>query len=75
MIKTVLASAAIALGAMAATTAVASAEPNPFGTLGCSCTQPPGISNGKPGVKDLETQGIQNGLGSLHGGASSNSDF
>jgi hypothetical protein len=72
MNKKILASAAIVLGAIAAAPAMASAEPNPFGTLGCSCTQPPGIPSDKPAVKDLETQGIQNGLGSLHIGSSHN---
>jgi hypothetical protein len=75
VITKVLFSAAIALGAAMAVATPASADPSSFGTLGCSCTQPIEVPHGKPAVKDQVNQGIQSGLGSLHGGPPSPGGF
>lgn len=64
--KIMLAGAAVLLAALAATAGPATADPNPFGTLGCSCSPVAGIPPGNPDVKDQVDRGIQNGLGSLH---------
>jgi hypothetical protein len=66
VIKKVLVSVAVLLGAAGAAATPASADPNPFGTLGCSCHPAVGVPGGKPGVQGQVDQGIQNGLGSLH---------
>jgi len=66
MMKRMLASAAILFGALAVTTVPASADPSPFGALGCSCDSVAGIVPGSPDVRDQVDQGIQNGLASLH---------
>ena len=68
MITKVVFSAAIALDAVMAVATPAGADPSSFGTLSCSCTQPGDVPQGKPAVKDQVDQGIQSGLGSLHGG-------
>lgn len=75
MLKKVLLSAAIALGAALAVATPASADPSSFGTLGCSCTQPGDAPHGKPAFKDQVNQGIQSGLGSLHGAPPSPGGF
>ena len=67
MIKKVLFGAAIALSAAAGIAAPASAEPSPFGTLGCSCRPPAAVPDAKPPASNQVDQGIQNGLGYLHG--------
>ena len=66
VIKKVLVSVAVLLGAAGAAATPASADPNPFGTLGCSCNPAIGVPGGKTGVQGQVDQGIQNGLGSLH---------
>ena len=75
MIKKVVFSAAIALGAAMAVATPAGADPNSFGTLSCSCTQPADVPQGNPALKDQVNQGIQSGLGSLHGGPPSPGGF
>ena len=75
MITKVVFSAAIALGAAIAVATPAGADPSSFGTLSCSCTQPVDVPHDKPAVKDQLNQGIQSGLGSLHGGAPSPGGF
>ncbi|HXB84954.1 hypothetical protein [Mycobacterium sp.] len=65
MIKKALFGAAIALAAAAGVAAPASADPSPFGTLGCTCTSPAAAPDGKAPVKDQLDQGIKNGLGFL----------
>jgi hypothetical protein len=67
VITKVVFSAAIALGAAMTVATPAGADPSSFGTLGCSCTPPVDVPHGKPAVKDQLNQGIQSGLGSLHG--------
>jgi hypothetical protein len=67
LITKVVFSAAIALGIAIAVATPARADPSSFGTLSCSCTQPIDVPQGKPAVKDQLNQGIQSGLGSLHG--------
>ena len=66
VIKKVLVSVAVLLGATGAAATPACADPNPFVTLGCSCHPAIGVPGGKPGVQGQVDQGIQNGLGSLH---------
>ena len=67
MITKILFGAAIALAAAAVVATPASADPSPFGTLGCSC-QPPAVApHGKAPAADQVDQGIQNGLSYLHG--------
>jgi hypothetical protein len=61
-------SAAITLGAALALATPVSANPSSFGALGCSCTRPIDIPQGKLPVKNQVDRGIQSGLGSLHGG-------
>ncbi|BBX48406.1 hypothetical protein GCM10009641_05480 [Mycobacterium cookii] len=61
-----LVSLAILLGAAAAAATPAGADPNPFGTLGCSCHSRGETPTGKPDLRNPIDQGIQNGLGSLH---------
>jgi hypothetical protein len=75
VITKVVFSAAIVLGAAMAAATPASADPSAFGTLGCSCTQPIDVPHGKSAVKDQLNQGIQSGLGSLHGGPPSPGGF
>jgi hypothetical protein len=75
LIAKVVFSAGIALGAAMAVATPAGADPSSFGTLGCSCTQPVDGPHGKPAVKDQVNQGIQSGLGSLHGGPPSPGGF
>jgi hypothetical protein len=67
VIRQILLVAAIAFSAAAGIAAPASADPSPFGTLGCSC-QPPATAPGDkaPAMNPMD-QGIQNGLGFLHG--------
>jgi hypothetical protein len=67
VITKVLFGAAIALGVAAGIATPASADPNPFGTLGCSCQPPVAAPHGKQPATDQMDQGIQNGLGYLHG--------
>jgi hypothetical protein len=67
VITKVLFGAAIALSAAAGLATPASADPSPFGTLGCSCRPPVQVPDGKAPVRDQVDQGIQNGLGYLHG--------
>jgi hypothetical protein len=60
--------AAIALGlATAGIATPASADPNAFGSLGCSCTPPAAAPGAKAPASDQVDQGIRNGLGYLHG--------
>jgi hypothetical protein len=67
VIKKVLFGAAIALTAAVGIATPASADPSPFGTLGCSC-QPPATAPGSKAPAMNQTDlGIQNGLGFLHG--------
>jgi hypothetical protein len=61
-VNRMLASAATLIATLAVTAGPAIAEPNPFGSLGCSCDTPAG----KPDIKDQVNQGIQTGLDSLH---------
>jgi hypothetical protein len=67
MIRNVLIGAAIAFGAAAAVATPASADPSSFGTLGCSCKPPVVAPHGEAPASDAISQGIQNGLGYLHG--------
>lgn len=67
LIRKVLFGAAIAFCAAAGTATPASADPSPFGTLGCSCKPPVSVPDGKAPAPDQLDQGIQNGLGYLHG--------
>lgn len=64
-IKKALFGLAIALSAATGLAAPASADPSPFGTLGCSC-QPPATVPGNAPVTDPMDRGIQNGLDYLH---------
>jgi hypothetical protein len=66
VIKKVLVSFGVLLGVAVAAVTPAGADPNPFGTLGCSCKPAAGVQGSKPGVQGQVDQGIQNGLGSLH---------
>ena len=67
MIKKILFGAAIAFSAAAGIATPASADPSAFGALGCSCKPPVTATDGKaPAMNPIE-QGIQNGLGFLHG--------
>ncbi|MGA9491309.1 MAG: hypothetical protein WBV80_13820 [Mycobacterium sp.] len=65
MIQRLLVGLAVLLGVAAAAATPVGADPNPFGTLGCSCQSVGETPTGKPDVKDQVDQGIQNGLGSL----------
>jgi hypothetical protein len=67
VITKVLFGAAIALGVAAGVAIPASADPSSFGTLGCSCKPPVVTSHGEAPATDPISQGIQNGLGYLHG--------
>jgi hypothetical protein len=67
VITKVLFGAAIALSAAAGVATPASADPSSFGTLGCSCQPPVVAPHGKAPATDQVDQGIQNGLGYLHG--------
>ena len=61
VIMNVLFSAAIALAAVGLA-ATASADPNPFSNLSCSCESPPGLGRAGPGQI---AQGIRDGLADL----------
>jgi hypothetical protein len=65
VITRILFGAAIALAAAAGVATPASADPSPFGTLGCTCTSPAAAPDSKAPVKDQLNQGIKNGLGYL----------
>lgn len=67
MINKILFGAAIVLGAAVGIAAPAGAEPSPFGTLGCACQPPPTAPGGKAPAMNPTDQGIQNGLGFMHG--------
>ena len=67
MIRNILFGAAIALAAAVSVATPASADPSPFGTLGCSCQPPVVAPGGKAPATNQMDQGIQNGLGYLHG--------
>jgi hypothetical protein len=67
VIKKILFGAAIAFTAAAGIATPASADPSAFGTLGCSCQPPATVSDGKAPATNPMEQGIQNGLGFLHG--------
>jgi hypothetical protein len=67
MIRKVLFGAAIAFCAVAGMATPANADPSSFGTLGCSCTPPVSVPDGKAPATNQVDQGIQNGLGYLHG--------
>jgi hypothetical protein len=75
LITKVVFGAAIALGAAIAVATPAGADPSEFGTLSCSCTQPVDVPHGTRAVKDQVNQGIQSGLGFLHGGPQSPGGF
>ena len=75
MITKVVFSVAITLSAALAVATPASADPSSFGPLGCSCTQPSDVAQGKRAVKEQVRRGIQRGLGSLHGGPPNLGDF
>jgi hypothetical protein len=62
VIRKILFGAAIALAAAAAVATPASADPSPFGTLGCSCRPPVQGPDGKAPIRDQMDQGIQGGL-------------
>ena len=68
-------SAAITLSAALALAAPTSADPSAFGPLRCSCTQPTDIPHGKLALKDQVDQGLQSGLGSVHGEPANPGDF
>jgi hypothetical protein len=70
VIRKALFAAAIAFSAAAGITTPASADPSPFGTLGCSCKPPATVPDGKAPAMDPLDQGIQNGLGFLQGSRS-----
>ncbi|HUB56726.1 MAG TPA: hypothetical protein VMB04_16390 [Mycobacterium sp.] len=67
MIRKALLAAAIAFSAAAGIVAPASADPSPFGTLGCSCQPPATAPGGHAPDMNPTDQGIQNGLGFLNG--------
>jgi hypothetical protein len=67
VIRQILFGAAIAFSAAAGIAAPASADPSPFGTLGCSCQPPATAPGGKAPAMNPTDLGIQNGLGFLHG--------
>jgi hypothetical protein len=67
VIRKILFGAAIAFSVAAGVATPASADPNPFGTLGCSCKPPVAAPDGKAPATNPMDQGIQNGLGFLHG--------
>jgi hypothetical protein len=67
VIKKVLFGAAIALSAAAGFASPASADPSPFGTLGCSCQPPVVAPGGQAPAMSPTDLGIQNGLAFLHG--------
>ena len=67
MIKKALFGVAIALSAAVGIAAPVGADPSPFGTLGCSCKPPVAAPDGQAPGTDQMDQGIQNGLGYLHG--------
>jgi hypothetical protein len=67
VIRQILFAAAIAFSAAAGIAAPASADPSPFGTLGCSCQPPATAPDGKAPAMNPTDLGIQNGLGFLHG--------
>jgi hypothetical protein len=74
VIRKVLFGAAIAFSVAAGVATPASADPSSFGTLGCSCQPPVVAPPGKAPATDQMNQGIQNGLGYLHGSASRPND-
>jgi hypothetical protein len=63
VVSRILVSAALAVGAAVAIAAPASADPNPFGDLSCSCPQT--FSDGSPALINQITQGIQQGQSDL----------
>jgi hypothetical protein len=67
VVKKLLFGAAIAFAASAGVATPASADPHPFGTLGCSCRPAVAAPDGKAPGTDQIDQGIQNGLGYLRG--------
>jgi hypothetical protein len=67
VIRKVLFAAAIAFSAAAGLATSASADPSPFGTLGCSCKPPVTVPDGKAPAMDPLDLGIQNGLSYLQG--------
>jgi hypothetical protein len=67
VIKKILFGAAIAFSAAVGIATPASADPSAFGTLGCSCKPPVTATDGRAPATDQMDQGIQNGLGYLHG--------
>jgi hypothetical protein len=60
-ITKILVSAAIALGASVGGAALASADPNPFGALSCSC-QDTAAAAGSPALREEIDRGIRAGL-------------
>jgi hypothetical protein len=67
VIRKILFAAAIAFSAAAGIAAPASADPSPFGTLGCNCQPPAPAPDAKAPAMNPMDLGIQNGLGFLHG--------
>jgi hypothetical protein len=67
LIRKVAFGAAIAFCAAAGMATPASADPSAFGSLGCSCKPPVSVPDGKAPAANRVDQGIQNGLGYLHG--------
>jgi hypothetical protein len=65
VLRKILIGVAIAFSAVAGIATPAGADPSPFGTLGCSCTPPVAVPDGKAPAGNPMDQGIQNGLGYL----------
>ncbi|MGB6206661.1 hypothetical protein, partial [Mycobacterium sp.] len=65
LIRKALSGTAIAYCAAAGIATPVSADPSPFGTLGCACKPPATVADGKAPATTPLDQGIQNGLGSL----------
>ena len=74
MIRKILTGTAIAIGAATVIAAPVSADPSPFGTLGCSCQPPVAVPDRKAPAADQIDQGIQNGLDYLHGASPGTAD-
>jgi hypothetical protein len=67
IIEKLFVGAAIALAATVVTVTPADAEPSQFDTLSCSCNPATGTPDSAADLKSQVDEGIQHGLGSLHG--------